>query len=151
MKMAKAPDEGTSAPDVAIRSIMAADTLDIRQAVLWPGLPRHDLMLEEDAEGTHFGAFVDGEIVAIISLFRTPHGVRFRKFATLSDWRGNGIGTRLLRHALSWAQAEGADRIWCDARLSAKAFYERLGFEAEGNVFQKAGVAYIVMARGIGG
>lgn len=133
--------------NLAVRQIAADDTLDIRQAVLWPDRSRNDLALEDDAEGMHFGAFVGDALVAAISLFRTPEGVRFRKFATLEAWQGKGIGSALLLHALDWARSIGECRMWCDARLSALPFYTRLGFETTGEPFEKSGLLYTVMHR----
>lgn len=104
-------------------------------------------MLKEDADGMHFGASSDGALVAVISLFETPNGIRFRKFATLPEWQGKGVGTQLLTHAIEWSRKKGERRIWCDARVSALPFYARHGFAAEGGVFEKSGVAYTVMSR----
>lgn len=132
---------------LTIQRITAEETLDIRQAVLWPDRSHADLILAEDAEGTHFGAFTGDELVGVISLFRTPDGVRFRKFATLASWQGKGIGSALLRHCMEWARSMGESRIWCDARVSAAPFYARLGFETEGNHFEKSGLLYTVMHR----
>ncbi|MFD1747528.1 GNAT family N-acetyltransferase [Rhizobium helianthi] len=134
-------------PNVTIREIAAQDTLDIRQAVLWPDRQRADLILAEDAEGTYFGAFMGDDLIGVISLFRTPDGVRFRKFATLASWQGKGIGSALLLHSLAWARSIGATRIWCDARVSAAPFYARLGFTAKGDAFEKIGLLYTVMDR----
>lgn len=104
-------------------------------------------MLQEDAYGTHFGALIDGALVAVISLFETPDGIRFRKFATLPEWQGKRVGAKLLTQAIEWSRKKGERRIWCDARVSALPFYTRHGFAAEGAVFEKSGVAYTVMSR----
>lgn len=141
----------TSQQDVTIRAIDAQDTLDIRHAVLWPEKARHELILADDALGTHLGAYVGDELVSVISLFATEHGLRFRKFATLHHWQGKGIGTRLLQHTIDTAAATGATQIWCDARVSARGFYQGLGFEAEPTEFLKDGIAYTVMRRRLKG
>jgi GNAT superfamily N-acetyltransferase len=137
----------TSQQEVTIRAIDAQDTLDIRHAVLWPERARHELILEDDSEGTHVGAYVGDKLVSVISLFTTEHGLRFRKFATLDAWQGKGIGTRLLQHTIDTAASTGTTQIWCDARVSAKGFYQGLGFEADPTEFFKDGIAYTVMRR----
>lgn len=141
----------TPPQEVTIRTIGAQDTLDIRHAVLWPEKARHELILADDALGTHLGAYVGERLVSVISLFATEHGLRFRKFATLHHWQGKGIGTRLLQHTIDTAAATGATQIWCDARVSAKGFYQSLGFEAEPSEFHKDGIAYTVMRRRLNG
>ncbi|WP_137133183.1 GNAT family N-acetyltransferase [Rhizobium sp. FKY42] len=130
-----------------IERISADKTVDIRHAVLWPEKTKLDVILPEDEDGTHFGASIDGALVAVISLFETSTGTRFRKFATLPDWQGKGVGTQLLTHAIEWSRTKGERRIWCDARVSALPFYARQGFTAEGDVFEKSGIAYTVMSR----
>lgn len=134
-------------PELAIKRISGEDTIDIRQMVLWPTKTRSELILPDDKAGTHFGAVADRQLVSVISLFDTPDGIRFRKFATLHSWQGQGIGTRLLQHAIDWAESAGAKRIWCDARVTALPFYTKLGFAQKGEVFEKSGVFYIVMSR----
>lgn len=134
---------------ITISQIAPEDTLDIRQIVLWPSLRREELMLKEDADGTHFGASFDGALVAVISLFETPEGIRFRKFATLPQWQGKGVGTQLLQHSIQWARSTGGQRIWCDARVSAAGFYAGLGFARKGDVFEKSGVSYTVMSKAL--
>ena len=45
--------------------------------------------------------------------------------------RGRGVGTRLVRHGMSWARAEGAERMLLEVEhenAPALALYERLGF-----------------------
>ncbi|MBB4145044.1 GNAT family N-acetyltransferase [Rhizobium rhizoryzae] len=130
-----------------IERISADQTVDIRHVVLWPEKAKPDVVLPEDADGTHFGASINGALVAVISLFETPEGIRFRKFATLPEWQDKGVGTQLLTHAIQWSRKKGERRIWCDARVSALPFYARHGFAAQGGVFEKSGVAYTVMSR----
>ena len=130
---------------VSINVISARDTIDIRHQVLWPSLKREECILPDDPDGLHLGAFVKGQLVSALSLFRTDTGMRLRKFATCVEWQGQGIGTALLQHAMATVQGKGASRLWCDARMAAAPFYARLGFKAEGEVFHKGGIAYVVM------
>jgi GNAT superfamily N-acetyltransferase len=47
------------------------------------------------------------------------------------EWRGHGIGERLVRHAIALAKAKGAGIVELSSnkvRLAAHRFYERLGF-----------------------
>ncbi len=48
------------------------------------------------------------------------------------DWRGGGLGTRLLQHAIDWARARGFTRISLltdKTNEGAIRFYRRQGFE----------------------
>ena len=127
---------------ISIRPIAPTDTYPLRHAVLWPDKPAAYVQLPEDADGHHYGAFLGDELVAVISLFINGPVARFRKFATRPAQQGNGIGTALLRHTFAEARRLGADRIGCDARLSAAPFYHRFGMQPTGAVFYKGTIPY---------
>ncbi|WP_460583500.1 GNAT family N-acetyltransferase [Hymenobacter arcticus] len=130
-----------------IQPIEPAATYALRHAVLWPDKPLAYVQLPDDAAGQHFGAFVAGALVAVISLFVEADGVaRFRKFATDPAWQRRGLGTALLRHVLAAARAQGAHTLWCDARQHTLPFYQRFGLAAEGAVFYKGNVPYLRMS-----
>ncbi len=133
-----------------ITPIPPAQTYALRHAVLWPDKPLAYVQLPDDEAGMHYGALVDGEVRAVISLFVGNDGVaRFRKFATDPAWQGRGLGTELLRHVLAEAQARGAHTLWCDARQSTLAFYQRFGLAPEGDVFYKGDIPYVRLSRAL--
>ncbi|RCR70753.1 GNAT family N-acetyltransferase [Larkinella punicea] len=127
---------------MTIRQIKPEQTYTLRHEVLWPDKPFDYVVLEEDAEGHHYGAFQDADLVAVISLFEENGVARFRKFATRPDCQRQGVGTQLLAFVLEEARRMGAKTIWCDARLSAADFYQRFGMEPEGEVFHKGPIPY---------
>lgn len=127
---------------MTIYPIAAADTYALRHAVLWPAKPAAYVQLPDDAAGQHFGAFVDGELVSVISLFSDGAAARFRKFATAPAYQGRGIGSQLLAYTIAAARATGAASLWCDARQGALAFYQRFGLQPEGAAFYKDGIPY---------
>jgi len=134
------------ADSLVIQPITPAATYALRHQVLWPDKPLAYVMLAEDADGHHFGAFRHGELVAVISLFVTGAEARFRKFATRPDCQRQGIGSQLLRRVFDEARRLGATRIWCDARQDSAAFYARFGMQPAGQPFSKGPVAYVRMA-----
>lgn len=137
-------------PTLTIRPIAAAETYDLRHAVLWPDKPLAYVQVAEDAEGQHFGAFVHGELVGVVSLFvDVERGeARFRKLATAEAWRGRGVGTALLRRVLAAAEGTaGVASVWCGARSSALGFYGRFGMRAEGGAWLRGGVEYVTLRR----
>ncbi|PPQ73421.1 hypothetical protein CVT26_015773 [Gymnopilus dilepis] len=134
-------------------------------------MPLSYVLLPEDESGTHLGAFLPGqnEAIAVISLFledcpidkdemllntndnasakgNPGRTVRFRKFACAPQYQGKGVGTHLLRYALSIARIEqGATTAWCDARMDSAAWYRKRGLLPFGNTFYKGSVEYIRM------
>lgn len=131
-----------------IRSITSEQTYPLRHQVLWPDKPLEFVKVPEDESGFHFGYFVAGEPVCVISLFINEHKVaRFRKFATHPDFQRKGIGRQLLQHVFEKAVKSQANQIWCDARLDAKTFVEQFGMKQEGECFYKGEIPYVKMIR----
>jgi GNAT superfamily N-acetyltransferase len=132
---------------MTIREISAEDTWTIRHEVMWPDKPFDYVKLAEDAHGRHFGVYEHDRLVSVISLFIEGNEAQFRKFATQADMQGKGYGTTLLRHLVAEAGALPICRLWCNARTSKVAFYERAGFQKTGKGFNKEGMDYVVMER----
>ena len=99
-------------------------------------------MVPSDATAFHFGAYQDGTLIATGSLFREGASRQLRKLATLPQYQNAGHGTALIRHLIAHAKAENTDRIWCDARVSAVGFYEKVDFHSFGPIFKKKGRPY---------
>lgn len=131
---------------ISIEQISWQQTIGLRHAVLWPAKPPEFCHVEDDETGTHFGVFYDARLICVASLFRTQDSIRLRKFATDQDYQGKGVGSELLTHMLSYAKLEGATLFWCDARESAIPFYNRFGFEPEGERFYKGVVPYFKLS-----
>jgi len=130
-----------------VRRIDAEQTLPIRHAVLWPHKPLDYCRVTEDALGEHWGAFVDGHLVCVASLFADEEGgMRLRKFATVAAMQGRGIGSTLLDQVLAQLRQRGIKRFWCDARRSACNLYARFGLQMEGEGWVREGVEFVRMS-----
>lgn len=133
---------------IEIKRISADETLWIRQQVLWPSKPLDYVRIENDDEGIHYGLFEDNQLVTVISVFVNDNEAQFRKFATLATYRGKGYGSRIFEFMLKELELQDINRIWCNARLEANAFYKRYGFTvAEGKNFTEGNVIYSIMER----
>ncbi len=127
---------------IQLQPIAPEQTYALRHAVLWPDKPLDYVKVEGDAEGYHYGAFLDKELIAVISLFVDADVARFRKFAAHPDRQRQGIGTQLLNHVMAEARRLGAKTLWCDARLDAADFYRRFGMQPVSEVFYKGTIPY---------
>jgi len=128
-----------------IRSINWGDALPIRHEILWPSKPLSFCKVEGDETAMHYGVFIEEKLVSVASVYREGRVVRLRKFATLVEFQGQGIGSRLITHIILELKKLDAETFWCDARLSAAGFYEKFGMERQGFEFFKSGVSYIKM------
>ena len=103
--------------------------------------------MDEDDIGLHFGAFYNGLLVGVVSLFQRGTDFQFRKFAVLLQMQGKGIGNTLLQYITDFAMQQGGSRIWCNARLSALGFYSKAGFIATGQTFSTNGFDYEIFEK----
>ena len=113
--------------------------------MLWPNESPEFCQVEGDSEGLHFGVVVDNDIVCVASVYINDGTARLRKFATLSQFQGQGIGSCMLNHIVTKLKQAKISYLWFDARVSAVGFYQRLGFSSLGAPFYKNGVAYYKM------
>jgi GNAT superfamily N-acetyltransferase len=127
-----------------IRLITAAETIPLRHSVLRAGRPVEQARFAgDDHQSTvHFGAFNDGALLCIASLFSSSfpgeEGVaafQLRGMATDPGARGLGLGTAVVEACVAYAREKGSQMLWCNARTTAAGFYSRLGFETVGNEF----------------
>ncbi|MBP7558181.1 MAG: GNAT family N-acetyltransferase [Chitinophagaceae bacterium] len=119
----------------------------IRQRVMYPDAPVAAVQLPHDEDGQHLGIWVNEKPVSIVSLFRDGDRFQFRKFATETGQQGKGYGSYLLQHLVQLAKDQHAAVLWCNARVSATAFYARFDFSATGAPWQKNGIDFIKMEK----
>lgn len=143
---------GTSAP-VRVVAVGADAVRPLRAAVLRPGLPLSESVYPQDADPAtlHLAALAEGGVVGCATFFPEPldgePGWRLRGMATDPARRCTGVGAALLRAGLVAAAEVGVPLVWCNARTSAVAFYERFGFTVRSEEFLAAhGIPHVVMA-----
>ncbi len=125
-----------------IKTITAEETFPVRIAVLRKGIPLpHEFPGDFDAQTTHFGLYVAGQLVSVATVLQSSHpyfeGKQFqlRGMATMHAYQGKGIGSVLLKHIIGFVQEQQGDVLWFNARIKALPFYQRLGFEPIGPKF----------------
>jgi predicted GNAT family N-acyltransferase len=130
-----------------IKQISAAETWELRRAVMWPDKPLAYVQLADDDQGLHYGLFDQNELVSVVSLFIQDQEAQFRKFATRTDRQGKGHGSRLLRFMLEEAGKYPVRAVWCNARVEKTPFYEKFGLEITDQLFSRGGKDYVIMKK----
>lgn len=87
----------------------------------------------------HLVAIIDNKVVATLFLDNTSeaHVAQIKQVAVSSDYRGKNIGRALMQYAELVASQQGYTSIILNARDSAWHFYEKVGYTAIGNRFNK--------------
>lgn len=133
--------EMKASPDVILRAILPGETRPLRKLLLRPDLDMPQLNYPGDEEplSLHVGAFCNGEMAGIASVYlqsprdsKDADAWRLRGMATTPAVRGTGAGGLILKACIAHAARHGGRYIWCDARLAAVWFYEHYGFLIRG-------------------
>ncbi|MEO5962859.1 MAG: GNAT family N-acetyltransferase [Thermomonas sp.] len=106
----------------------------------------HDAL---DPLSTHVIArLLDGTTVGTGRL--TPDG-HIGRMAVRAAWRGRGVGDALLLALVEQARLLGWTDVHLNAQVSALGFYQRHGFQPEGERFMEAGIEHQAMRRTLKG
>ena len=130
-----------------IEQIRPELTWRLRPKGLYPAQKLYKVELDEDKQGYHFGAFMDNQLVGVVSLFVNGADFQFRKFAVDESMQGKGIGKAMLQHLIDFALNENAKRFWCNARVTAIGFYLKYGFNHTSQFFSKNGFDYEILEK----
>ena len=98
-----------------------------------------------DARSWH--ALASAPSAAVVGTARLLPSGQIGRMAVARDWRGLGIGTRLLRALLDRADQAGIGPVFLHAQVGAVSFYAQRGFEPVGEPFVEAGIAHQRMVR----
>ena len=72
-----------------------------------------------------------------------------RQLAVRENCQGKGFGRELVNYAESFARERGYAEIVLHARETARGFYQKLGYEAEGDSFTEVGLPHLAMRKKI--
>lgn len=98
----------------------------------------------EDDNASHFLAINEaGQALGCARLL--PSG-QIGRMAVLPEYRGRGLGQRLLSEAVEEAKRQGMPSVHLHAQAHAVGFYRKAGFLPEGGEFLEAGIAHQAMA-----
>jgi predicted GNAT family N-acyltransferase len=95
---------------------------------------------DEDEDAIHLLAFsLDGDAIGCARLL---HDGRLGRMAVLPEWRGRGVGSALLAHALELLREQCFEQVMLSAQTHAIGFYELAGFRVCSEVYDDAGIPH---------
>ena len=103
-----------------------------------------DIEWEFEEESTHFLVFENKEAVATARHRETENGYKLERFAVLESKRSNGYGHIVLKAILE-DLSDFNGNIYMHAQLDVIPFYEKMGFEKEGDLFVEANIIHYKM------
>lgn len=132
---------------MTVEIIDASFTYELRHQVL---RPNQNLMAcqypsDFDSDSFHLGVYQNEKLICVGSFYKENHPdlldevqYRLRGMATEPSKQGQGAGSQLIQFAETHMQQkkEKANVWWCNARISAAGYYEKLGLEQFGKTFE---------------
>ncbi|MEH6492647.1 GNAT family N-acetyltransferase [Halopseudomonas sp.] len=93
----------------------------------------------EDDHATHFLLFYQQQPVATARLLHDGH---IGRVAVLPNFRGKGLGAKIMQQVIAYAQANGMRDLHLSAQTHATDFYRKLGFSITSGEYLDAGIAH---------
>lgn len=138
-----------------VKLIEPEETYSLRHRILRPHMELKDCMYDTDhfEDTFHLGAFLGNQLVSIASFnienhpaFPAERQYRLRGMATLEEFRNLGSGRKIVSFAEKMIKSEEATLLWCNARTTVKDYYDKIGFQTHGDVFDYPSIGpHIVM------
>ncbi len=151
---------------IAVKLVDPPVTYQLRRDALRPTQTVEDMdVFDRDGSGAAVFGAIDlstGDLVGTASVRPEPAPLglpdsvasspiaahwRLRAMATRKERRGQGVGSMVLGACVSHVSRQGGGVLWCNARLTARRFYERGGLTGCSEEFDIAGIPHIVMWR----
>jgi predicted GNAT family N-acyltransferase len=134
---------------IEFASDLMRDAFELRYEVFVDeqGVARELEVDELDAVATHLVAVCDDRVVGTLRMLDHGEAAQIGRVAVRAAVRGTGVGARLMQRAAAIALDQGFAEIIVHAQVAVAGFYRRLGYVAEGDVFEEAGIPHVAMRK----
>ena len=122
-----------------------ADAFLVRQEVFIheQGVPAELELDEYDPLAAHALAYIGGRCIGTGRLVNLGSGqAQIGRMAVLAQFRGTGTGKQILEKLIQLASSQEAKLIVLHSQVAAIPFYEKLGFEVQGAIYEEAGIPH---------
>lgn len=138
--------------DVDFGSSRYEELVELRYKILLEPLSLKflDSYRDKEAAYLHIGCLesLDDKLVGgLILIPVNDEEIRMMQVAVDTKHQGEGIGRKLVGYAEQRARDAGYSKIIMHAMLSVVAFYEKLGYHQEGDIFEEQGLTFAKMVK----
>lgn len=138
--------------DIDFGSSRYNELVELRYKILLEplGLKFLDSFRNKEANYLHIGCVEQLDDKLVGGLILAPldnEKIRLMQVAVDTVYRGEGIGRELVKYAEKRVKEAGYSKIIMHAMLSVVGFYEKLGYHAEGDVFDEQGITFLKMVK----
>ena len=138
--------------DIDFGSARYDELVELRYKVLLEplGLKFLDSYRQKEIGYLHIGCVESLDDKLVGGLMMVPlndKGIRMMQVAVDGKYQREGIGHQMIAYAEKRAKEAGYSRLIMHAMLSVVHFYEKLGFRAEGDIFEENGITFAKMVK----
>lgn len=138
--------------DIDFGSSRYNELVELRYKILLEplGLKFLDSFRAKEANYLHIGCIEQLDDKLVGGLILAPldnERIRLMQVAVDTVYRGEGVGRELVKYAEKRAKEAGYSQIIMHAMLSVVGFYEKLGYHAEGDIFDEQGITFLKMVK----
>lgn len=138
--------------DIDFGSSRYNELVELRYKILLEplGLKFLDSFRAKEANYLHIGCIEQLDDKLVGGLILAPidnEKIRLMQVAVDTVYRGEGVGRELVKYAEKRTKEAGYSQIIMHAMLSVVGFYEKLGYHAEGDIFDEQGITFIKMVK----
>ena len=125
-----------------LRRVHAGDVIDLRHAILRAGLARETAVFpgDDDPVTRHYGAFEEDRLIGCVTLhpstWRENPAWQLRGMAVDNTLQTRGVGKALIDFLEADIRDSHTLQMWCNARVPAAKFYEKMGWRIVSEVFE---------------
>tara|TARA_B100001029_G_C15003913_1_gene419846 strand:+ start:572 stop:1018 length:447 start_codon:yes stop_codon:yes gene_type:complete len=130
---------------IEVRIIPSSLTYTIRNKVLWPHkeFKNCKLSIDDLVSTYHIGSFFEEDLISVGTFLKEKNTnfdgqinqYRLRAMGTLQNFQGLSGGKSLLLYAIKFFKKKQINLIWCDARINAIPFYQKIGMKTKGDFY----------------
>lgn len=138
--------------DIDFGSARYDELVELRYKVLLEplGLKFLDSYRQKEIGYLHIGCVESLDDKLVGGLMMVPLNdkeIRMMQVAVDGKYQREGIGHQMIAYAEKRAKKAGYSRLIMHAMLSVVHFYEKLGFRAEGDIFEENGITFAKMVK----
>ena len=127
---------------IALRMNVLLDPIGIPRSYINPDKEKNDLLI---------GAFEDDQLIGCCILTTVDQQtLQLRQMAVDSDVQKKGVGAAIIAYAEEVAKTKGCQTLVMNARDNVLGFYERCGYEVDGEQFFEVGIGHHKMKKQLG-
>ena len=114
------------------------------------GMPPGSEVFDLEDDCLHFVAERGGRVVGTAMFWpRDPKAGRLMQMAVRAELHGQGIGRQVVGFLEREVLALGYEHVFLHARAPVVGFYERLGYEVDGEPFVEVGIPHRLMRKSL--